>query len=141
MTVRSQQRSEVGGPAPTSTEIVAKSVAGLRSIRRELGDVLAGVGWPRHDIADAQLVIAELATNAFVHDAAPRFSASIACSSHHLEMNTSHPGRVLPPQPPLEPSDGSDPGGCGLVIVDGIVDERLVSSRSGVTSTYVRMSR
>jgi anti-sigma regulatory factor (Ser/Thr protein kinase) len=137
--VRSQQRSEVGDR--TSTEIIARSIAGLRSIRRELGEVLAGVGWPRQDIADAQLVIAELATNAFVHDAAPTFSAAVACSPHHLEMSTSHPGRVLPPAPPVTPPDGSEPGGNGLVIVDGIVDERMVSSRSGVTSTYVRMSR
>lgn len=149
MAVRAQQRREGGDtvvapwsrPPSTTGEIIAKSVAGLRSIRHELGELLAGVGWTRQDIADAQLVIAELATNAFVHDGAPRFAASVACSSRHLEMNTSHPGRVLPPAPPVAPTAASTPGGCGLVIVDELVDERLVSSRSGVTSTYVRMSR
>lgn len=150
MTVRAQQRREIGrrttvAPSPripsTTTEIIARSVAGLRSIRRELGELLAGVGWARHEIADAQLVIAELATNAFVHDAAPRFSAAIACSPSHLEINTSHSGHVLPPAPPVPRTAASTPGGCGLVIVDEIVDERMVSTRSGVTSTYVRMSR
>ncbi|MCB0965268.1 MAG: ATP-binding protein [Ilumatobacter sp.] len=122
-------------------EITAKSVAGLRSMRQALERVLTASRWLRSEIADAQLVLAELATNAFTHDCAPEFSAVVTCSNRQLEITTFHAGRVLPPEPPVAPASDDTPGGRGLIIVDQIVNERLVSSRAGVTSTYVRLTR
>ncbi len=122
-------------------EITARSVAGLRSMRHELERTMTSARWLRSEIADAQLVLAELATNAFTHDGAPEFSAVVTCSNRQLEITTFHRGRVLPPSPPVPPADDGTPGGRGLIIVDQIVSERLVSNRAGTTSTYVRLTR
>ena len=122
-------------------ELAARSVAGLRSMRHDLERTMSAARWLRSEIADAQLVLAELATNAFVHDGAPEFSAVVTCSDRQLEITTSHRGRALPPSPPLPPADDGTPGGHGLIMVDQIVSERLVSNRAGTTSTYVRLTR
>ena len=127
-------------PAGAPVEIGARSVAGLRSMRLELERAMTSARWRRGEIADAQLVLAELATNAFTHDGASEFSAVVTCSDHQLEITTFHRGRVLPPAPPVKPAEDGTPGGRGLIIVDQIVTERLVSNRAGTTSTYVRLT-
>lgn len=139
---RSWVRTAAVPSAPV--EISARSVAGLRSMREALARCLNGVDWLRVEIGDAQLVLAELATNAFTHDRAPEFSALVTCSPRQLEMTTFHAGRVQPPSAPVAstaPTGEVVAGGRGLAIVDRLVVERLVSSRAGTTSTYVRMAR
>ena len=110
-------------------------------MRETLARCLTGVDWLRSEIGDAQLVLAEIATNAFTHDRAPEFSALVTCSARQLEMTTFHAGRVEPPKAPVMPGPAAAIGGQGLAIVDRLVAERLVSSRAGTTSTYVRMAR
>ncbi|MAT07471.1 MAG: hypothetical protein CL424_20795 [Acidimicrobiaceae bacterium] len=127
--------------AGAPVEITARSVAGLRAMRQQLERTMTSARWLRNQIADAQLVLAELATNAFVHDGAPEFSAVVTCSSRQLEITTFHHGRLAPPAPPVPSSNDGTPGGRGLLMVDQIVNERLVSNRAGTTSTYVRLTR
>lgn len=121
-------------------ELRVGSVAGLRVLRRWLGDHLVALSWPPGRIADAQLVLAEIATNAFVHDAAVDVAVSIVTERRTVRITTSHPGDVEPPSAPATLVDQASPGGRGLAIVDQLVSSRSVESHGGVTSTLVVMS-
>jgi anti-sigma regulatory factor (Ser/Thr protein kinase) len=120
-------------------EISAASVAGLRSMRRALAECL-GDAWPRHRVTDAQVVLAEIVTNAFVHDAAPTVAASIVADDDSVTITIRHRGSVAPPPAPASVGDPGVPGGRGLAIVDRLVSTRRAVSVRGQTSTVVVMT-
>lgn len=131
--VRSQARLHAG------------SVAGLRSLRTGLGHCLEQGGCPPDTIADAQLVLAEIATNAFVHDLAPLVDIRVVCTDEEIAIATAHRGDIAPPSYPVSVTSVSGPfvapGGRGLAIVDRIVTSREVASHGGCTTTTVRIGR
>jgi anti-sigma regulatory factor (Ser/Thr protein kinase) len=137
-------------PQPTGDVLAeahlrAGSVAGLRSLRTGLGHCLAQAACPPEMIADAQLVLAEIVTNAFVHDTAPLVDVQITCWDDEVRIGTWHRGDVAPPASPMEPAPVVGPlvgpGGRGLAIVDRIVASREVGNDAGCTTTLVRMLR
>lgn len=123
----------------------AGSVAGLRALRHGVGECLSRGACRQETIADAQLVVAEIATNAFVHDTAPLVDVQVACLDDEVVISTWHRGDVPPPPHPVlaapltEPS--VTPGGRGLAIVDRIVAARQVANSDGCTTTVVRLGR
>lgn len=130
------------GPAAGSAELSAGSVAGLRSLREGLGTCLTAAGCEPNMIADAQLVLAEIATNAFVHDAAPQVRTRVECGSDEITLTVSHAGDVLPPPSPAMATHGSTkPGGRGLAIVDQIALSRDVANADGLTTSVIRLAR
>lgn len=132
----------IGRPGRSTIEVAVGSVAGLRSMRNQLGEALAGVGWPSERILDAQIVLGELATNAFIHDGAPRFRVTAHCTSDDVEMFASHAGTDTPPPPGGAATvDRTDPTGRGLSIIDQLVADRQVSYSDGVVSTVARLVR
>ena len=96
-------------------------------------------------IADAQLVLAEIATNAFVHDTAPLVDVQIACWDDEFSITTWHRGDIAPPAFPVASASTCEPivvpGGRGLAIVDQIVVSREVANDAGCTTTVVRLRR
>lgn len=129
-------------PECATIEIAVGSVAGLRSMRNQLGAALAGVGWPSDRILDAQIVLGELATNAFIHDGAPQFRVTAQCTSDDVEMVASHAGTDTPPLPgDTVVADRTDPTGRGLSIIDQLVADRQVTYTDGVVSTVARLVR
>jgi anti-sigma regulatory factor (Ser/Thr protein kinase) len=147
--------SETTHPDATSTRspsgvraevhLRAGSVAGLRSLRTGLGHCLEQGECGPDLIADAQLVLAEIATNAFIHDTAPLVDVQVTCGDDEITITTWHRGDAVPPSYPVQPvsSDGPvvTPGGRGLAIVDRLVTGRDVASESGCTTTVVRFRR
>lgn len=123
----------------------AGSVAGLRSLRTGLGHCLDQGDCRPDTIADAQLVLAEIATNAFVHDLAPLVEVRVVCTDDEITIATAHRGDIAPPPYPIAPAPVTGPlvtpGGRGLAIVDRIVTSREVESRGGCTTTTVRLPR
>lgn len=123
----------------------AGSLAGLRSLRTGLGHCLEHGAYGPETIADAQLVLAEIATNAFVHDSAPLVDVQVVCRDDEIEIGTWHRGEIPPPPYPVQPVPIVGPvvlpSGRGLAIVDRIVVSRVVASDSGVTTTVVRIRR
>ncbi|MFP5488624.1 MAG: ATP-binding protein [Acidimicrobiia bacterium] len=121
------------------------SVAGLRSLRAAVGECLARGSCSAETIADAQLVLAEVATNAFVHDAAPLVDVQVTCRADEIELSTWHRGDVAPPPHPVVPMPVIGPmvaaGGRGLAIVDRIVVSRVVANTDGCTTTVARLRR
>lgn len=137
-------------PAPdgvvrSEARLHAGSVAGLRSLRTGLGHCLEQAECPPDAIADAQLVLAEIATNAFVHDMAPLVQIHVVCTDDEVTIATAHRGEIAPPAFPVSstPVTGPfvTPGGRGLAIVDRIVTAREVASNGGCTTTTVRLRR
>lgn len=126
--------------ACSAVEVSAASVAGLRSMRRALAQCLTDASWPPSRVADAQVVLAEIATNAFVHDAAPAVVASIVTEGSSVTISTRHRGNVTPPPAPASVRDPSVPSGRGLAIVDQLVTTRRAASEDGLTSTVIVMS-
>lgn len=121
------------------------SVAGLRSLRAGLADCLDRGACEAAFVADAQLVLAEITTNAFVHDAAPLVDVEVTCRDDEVVMTTWHRGEVCPPAHPVAPAPivgpVVSPSGRGLAIVDRIVVARDVANDAGCTTTTVRMRR
>lgn len=126
-------------------ELSAGSVAGLRQLRTGLGAFLAVAECEPATVGDAQLILAEIATNAFVHDNARLVSVRVDCTGDEIVMRSRHAGTVAPPAHPVPmppPSGpGIRPGGRGLAIVDQIVTSRDASSEDGCTTTVVRLAR
>lgn len=138
-------------PSAAPTDVVADahvrigSVAGLRSLRVAVGECLTRGGCTPESIADAQLVLAEVATNAFVHDAAPLVDVQVTCRTDEVELTTWHRGEITPPPHPVQPAPVVgplvSPGGRGLAIVDRIVLSREVANAAGCTTTVARLRR
>lgn len=136
-------------PAPAGavcaeTHLRAGSVAGLRSMRAGLRQCLEQGDCAPDFITDAQLVLAEIATNAFVHDTAPLVEVEVTCGEDEVRITTWHRSEVVPPVFPVAPVPITGPvglGGRGLAIVDRIVVSREVGNDDGCTSTVVRMRR
>lgn len=147
----SETTQAVSSAAPSSGEIRAEthlragSVAGLRSLRAGLGQCLEQGACQPDLIADAQLVLAEIATNAFIHDTAPLVDVQITCRDDEVTISTWHRGAVVPPAYPVPPMSTVGPfvtpGGRGLAIVDRIVSSREVGNDAGCTTTVVRFPR
>lgn len=121
----------------------AGSVAALRSLRAGLAHCLGTGGCGVDVIADAQLVLVEITTNAFIHDAAPLVQVHVSCTDHDVAIVTRHRGEVAPPPFPVRPVVGREvvPGGRGLMIVDRLVSSREVANDAGCTTTVVRIRR
>ena len=144
-------RTGVPASARSAGDVLAEahlrigSVAGLRSLRSGLGHCLAEGGCPSELIADAQLALAEIVTNAFVHDTAPLVDVEVTCCPDEVRIHTWHRGDVAPPAFPVEPSPVAGPlvgpGGRGLAIVDKIVTSRAVANDEGCTTTLVCIQR
>lgn len=149
-------RDGTSAPAPTiapatvgvilsEARLHAGSVAGLRSLRTGLGHCLEQGDCSPDTIADAQLVLAEIATNAFIHDMAPLVQIEIVCTDAEVTIATAHRGEVAPPPYPVSSAPVAGPfvtpGGRGLAIVDRIVTSREVASHGGCTTTTVRLRR
>lgn len=133
------------GAVRSEARLHAGSVAGLRSLRTGLGHCLEQAECHPDTIADAQLVLAEIATNAFVHDMAPLVQIQVVCTDDEITIATAHRGEIAPPSFPVSSAPVSGPfvtpGGRGLAIVDRIVTTREVGSHGGCTTTTVRLRR
>ena len=133
------------GPVRSEAHLRAGSVAGLRSLRTGLGLCLEQAACGADTIADAQLVLAEIVTNAFVHDTAPLVDVEVVCRDADITISTWHRGDVAPPGHPVQPvpmfGPGVTPGGRGLAIVDRLVVSREVANIAGCTTTVVRLGR
>lgn len=133
------------GTSPAASHLRVGSVAGLRSLRAGLGRCLELAACSPATVADAQIVLAELATNAFVHDGAPLVEVAVSCDDDEIMISTWHRGQTPPPSFPVPPATasgaGAPGGGRGLAIVDLIVTSRDVQSASGCTTTVVRIPR
>lgn len=133
------------GDVLAETHLRAGSVAGLRSLRAGLGQCLEQRACQPDLVADAQLVLAEIATNAFVHDTAPLVDVQITCRDDEVTISTWHRGEIAPPAYPVPPMPTFGPvitpGGRGLAIVDRIVSSREVGNDAGCTTTVVRFRR
>lgn len=147
-------RTEIHDALPAGTqlppgepiELRAGSIAGLRQLRAGLTTHLEERGCDEETVLDAQLVLAEIATNAFVHDVAPYVLVLLWCDEQQITVATAHPGEVAPPAHPvaMRPApDGVDElrGGRGLALVDRVVTERTAANIGGRTTTVVRMAR
>lgn len=134
-----------GGASPAASHLRVGSVAGLRSLRAGLGRCLETAACPPATVADAQIVLAELATNAFLHDGAPLVEVAVSCDDDEIVISTWHRGDIPPPSFPVPPATasgaGAPGGGRGLAIVDRIVTSRDVESAAGCTTTVVRIPR
>ena len=141
----------VSSAAPLSDDVRAEShlragsVAGLHSLRTGLGHCLEQAACEPDLIADAQLVLAEIATNAFIHDTAPLVDVQVTCRDDEVTISTWHRGEIAPPPYPVSPMPTVGPvimpGGRGLAIVDRIVASREVGNDAGCTTTVVRFPR
>ena len=131
------------GDMRAEAHLRAGSVAGLRSLRTGLAHCLEQGGCEVDTIADAQLVLAEIATNAFVHDTAPLVDVQVTCWDGEIRICTWHRGEDTPPPYPVQPvtAVGSvvSSAGRGLAIVDRIALSREVGNDDGCTTTIVRM--
>lgn len=136
---------EWGDPVGDEARLRVGSVAGLRSLRAGLAHCLEQSGCDPATITDAQLVLAEIATNAFVHDLAPLVEIRVLCTADEITIGTAHGGEIAPPPYPVQPASFSGtsvtPGGRGLAIVDRVVLSREVASAGGRTTTTVRLRR
>ena len=134
-----------GRDVRAETHLRAGSVAGLRSMRAALRQCLEQGGCATEFITDAQLVLAEIATNAFVHDTAPLVEVEVTCWDDEARITTWHRGESVPPGFPVAPVPIVGPdvglGGRGLAMVDKVVVSREVVNDGGCTSTVVRMRR
>lgn len=137
--------AEWGEPVGDEARLRVGSVAGLRSLRAGLAHYLEQSGCDPATVSDAQLVLAEIATNAFVHDLAPLVEIRVLCTADEITIGTAHAGEIAPPPYPVPPASFSgtsvSPGGRGLAIVDGVVLSREVASAGGRTTTTVRLRR
>lgn len=133
------------GDLRTEAHLRAGSLAGLRSLRSGLGQCLEQAACGPDTIADAQLVLVEIATNAFVHDTAPLVDVQISCWDDEVSISTWHRGDIAPPSYPVGSAPAGGPvvasGGRGLAMVDRIVIAREVGSDGGCTTTVVRLRR
>jgi anti-sigma regulatory factor (Ser/Thr protein kinase) len=133
------------GHVRSEAHLRAGSVAGLRSLRTGLGLCLEQGGCGSGTIADAQLVLAEIVTNAFLHDTAPLVDVQIVCHDDEVIISTWHRGDVMPPSHPVQPASVVGPvvtpGGRGLAIVDRLVVSREVDNAAGCTTTVARLRR
>lgn len=133
------------GDIRAEAHLRAGSVAGLRSLRNGVGLCLEQGGCGSATIADAQLVLAEIVTNAFVHDAAPLVDVQIVCHEHEVMISTWHRGDFSPPPHPVQPASAVGPvvtpGGRGLAIVDRLVATREATNVAGCTTTVARLRR
>lgn len=136
---------DLGHDVRAEAHLRVGSVAGLRSLRAGLADCLDRGACEPGFVADAQLVLAEITTNAFVHDAAPLVDVEVTCRDHEVVMTTWHRGEVCPPPHPVAPvpivGPVVSPSGRGLAIVDRIVESRDVANDAGCTTTTVRLRR
>ena len=147
----SETSHAVASAAPPPGHVLAEShlragsVAGLRSLRAGLGQCLEHGACQPDLVADAQLVLAEIATNAFIHDTAPLVDVQITCRDDEVTISTWHRGEIAPPAYPVSPMPTVGPvitpGGRGLAIVDRIVAFREVGNDAGCTTTVVRFRR
>lgn len=142
---RSAPEDAPSGPVLAAAHLRAGSVAGLRSLRTGLGLCLEQGACGPDTIADAQLVLAEIVTNAFVHDTAPLVDVEVVCRDADITISTWHRGDVAPPEHPVQPAPMFGPplasGGRGLAIVDQLVASRAVTNIGGCTTTVVRLGR
>lgn len=133
------------GDVRSEAHLRAGSVAALRSLRAGMAECLGRGGCPPEIVLDAQLVVAEIATNAFVHDAAPLVDVQVTCREREVVIRTWHRATTAPPPHPVEPTPRAgatvSPGGRGLAIVDQIVATREVANSDGCTTTVVRLTR
>ena len=97
-----------------------RSAAAIAALRREIAAYLGRHAEPDSDLAGAEMVIAELLSNAFEHAPGPAWvSASWEAERPRLEIHDLGPGFVLDPRLPEPDSER----GRGLFIVNAIADE------------------
>ena len=110
------------------------SAATIAALRREIAGYLRRHAEPDSDLAGAEMVIAELLSNAFEHAPGPAWvSANWESERPRLEVHDLGPGFVLDPRLPEPDSER----GRGLFIVDSIVKDL---ARSGKTAGGSAMS-
>ncbi|WP_460605099.1 ATP-binding protein [Jatrophihabitans fulvus] len=108
-------------PQDVSIELDATSTAPV--IARRFVDEHAD-DLPAEVVADAELLVSELVTNAVRHGL-PAITVRLRLDPPRLGVQVSDRGPSLPPTRPLDPGENA-PGGRGLLIVD------RVSSQWGV---------
>lgn len=102
------------------------SVASVAALRHEIAAYLRRHGEPDSDLAGAEVVIAELLSNAFEHAPGPAWvCVSWRGERPRLEVHDLGPGFVLDPRLPEPDSER----GRGLFIVDAIADELARASK------------
>jgi DNA-binding NarL/FixJ family response regulator/anti-sigma regulatory factor (Ser/Thr protein kinase) len=103
-----------------------RSPAAVAALRREIAAYLARHAEPDSDLAGAEMVIAELLSNAFQHAPGPAWvRASWERQKPRLEVHDLGPGFVLDPRLPEPDSER----GRGLFIVDSIADDLARSGK------------
>ena len=126
-------------PPPVEQELrVAAGPNGLASARNYAADAAAAFGLDAVERCDVVLAVHEAVTNAMRHGAPDerghiRVEASVG--TDRLTFTVHDCGEFKPPVP--APPDADH--GRGLVIIDGVMDEVLITS--GPAGTVVRLSR
>jgi DNA-binding NarL/FixJ family response regulator/anti-sigma regulatory factor (Ser/Thr protein kinase) len=104
-----------------------RSPATIAALRREIAAYLARHAEPDSDLAGAEMVIAELLSNAFEHAPGPAWvRASWEAEKPRLEVHDLGPGFVLDPRLPEPDSER----GRGLFIVNSIADDLARSGKA-----------
>jgi DNA-binding NarL/FixJ family response regulator/anti-sigma regulatory factor (Ser/Thr protein kinase) len=127
-TVTRRLRAESQGVTVAVMEWAAdgRSPAAVAALRREIAAYLARHAEPDSDLAGAEMVIAELLSNAFEHAPGPAWvRASWEREKPRLEVHDLGPGFVLDPRLPEPDSER----GRGLFIVDSIADDLARSGK------------
>lgn len=127
--------------ADTDRTIRVGSVAGLRSMRQGLASWLddLGVGLESF-VADVQLVVVEVVTNAFIHGLADAVAVTVAIEDHDVVVDAVHRTTDTDTAfPAMEPQADSI-SGRGLFIVDQVVRERTVSYSAGAKTTRLMIT-
>jgi DNA-binding NarL/FixJ family response regulator/anti-sigma regulatory factor (Ser/Thr protein kinase) len=104
-----------------------RSAAAIAALRREIVAYLGRHAEPDSDLAGAEMVIAELLSNAFEHAPGPAWvRASWNAERPRLEVHDLGPGFVLDPRLPEPDSER----GRGLFIVNAIADNLARASKT-----------
>lgn len=123
------------GSATTRSTRVG-SVAGLRTLRRTLSTWIDDLGIDSPDfLADVQLGVVELVTNAFVHGTAEHVDVSVSLASGDLVVVNEHASSIEAPSVPSVAPAADSVSGRGLFIVDQLARERVVSHADGRSRT------
>jgi DNA-binding NarL/FixJ family response regulator/anti-sigma regulatory factor (Ser/Thr protein kinase) len=103
-----------------------RSAASIAALRREIAAYLGRHAEPGSDLAGAELVLAELLSNAFEHAPGPAWvCASWGGERPRLDVHDLGPGFVLDPRLPEPDSER----GRGLFIVNAIADQLARASK------------
>jgi DNA-binding CsgD family transcriptional regulator/anti-sigma regulatory factor (Ser/Thr protein kinase) len=107
--------------------IDGRRAASVAALRREVAAYLQRHAEPDSDLAGAEVVIAELLSNAFEHAPGPAWVRAIWLGERpRLEVHDLGPGFVLDPRLPEPDSER----GRGLFIVDAIADDLTRASKA-----------